>query len=144
MQAREPPDEGLMCECLWSDPQPAHGRAPSKRGIGVAFGPDVTRRFLADNRLSLVVRSHEVRHRLVHPGSSMKLAGYRYTYSMKLAGLPVLPSPSACPAPDCSTLPSCKVLSRLAWACRGTAMPALISAVCQHAVRCRRQLWLGR
>lgn len=49
-----------MCEALWSDPQPSNGRAPSKRGIGVAFGPDVTRRFLNDNNLDLVVRSHEV------------------------------------------------------------------------------------
>ena len=50
-----------MCECLWSDPQPANGRAPSKRGVGVAFGPDVTKRFLAENNLDLLVRSHEVR-----------------------------------------------------------------------------------
>ena len=57
---REPPEEGLMCECLWSDPQPFPGRAPSKRGIGVAFGPAVTRRFLTTNSLALVVRSHEV------------------------------------------------------------------------------------
>lgn len=58
---REPPDEGLMCELLWSDPQAALGRAPSKRGVGVAFGPDVTSRFLKDNGLDLVVRSHEVK-----------------------------------------------------------------------------------
>ena len=43
---REPPDEGLMCELLWSDPSPLPGRTPSKRGVGVAFGPDVTRKFL--------------------------------------------------------------------------------------------------
>lgn len=40
---REPPDEGPMCEMLWSDPQPGLGRAPSKRGVGVAFGADVTK-----------------------------------------------------------------------------------------------------
>ena len=58
---REPPEEGLMCELLWSDPQPGVGRAPSKRGVGVAFGADVTQRFLEDNGLQLLVRSHEVR-----------------------------------------------------------------------------------
>ncbi len=58
---REPPEEGLMCELLWSDPQPGEGRSPSKRGIGVQFGPDVTRRFLENNNLELLVRSHEVR-----------------------------------------------------------------------------------
>ncbi|XP_050381257.1 serine/threonine-protein phosphatase 5 isoform X2 [Argentina anserina] len=57
----EPPEEGLMCELLWSDPQPAPGRGPSKRGVGLSFGGDVTKRFLQDNKLDLVVRSHEVK-----------------------------------------------------------------------------------
>lgn len=35
---REPPEDGLMCELLWSDPQAENGRSPSKRGVGVAFG----------------------------------------------------------------------------------------------------------
>jgi len=58
---REPPDEGLMSELLWSDPQPMPGRAPSKRGVGLSFGPDVTANFLERNGLKLVVRSHEVK-----------------------------------------------------------------------------------
>ncbi|XP_042007309.1 serine/threonine-protein phosphatase 5-like [Salvia splendens] len=57
----EPPEEGLMCELLWSDPQPQLGRGPSKRGVGLSFGGDVTKRFLQDNNLDLVVRSHEVK-----------------------------------------------------------------------------------
>ena len=52
-----------MCELLWSDPGPDPGRAPSKRGVGVAFGEDVTRGFLEQNGLKLLVRSHEVRTR---------------------------------------------------------------------------------
>ena len=56
---REPPDDGLMSEVLWSDPQPQPGRAPSKRGVGLSFGPDVTANFLKRNDLKLVVRSHE-------------------------------------------------------------------------------------
>lgn len=35
---REPPEEGLMCEMLWSDPQYEPGRTPNKRGVGIAFG----------------------------------------------------------------------------------------------------------
>ena len=42
---------GLMCEVLWSDPQHLPGRGPSKRGVGLSFGPDVTERFLQDNNL---------------------------------------------------------------------------------------------
>ncbi|XP_077226948.1 serine/threonine-protein phosphatase 5-like [Tasmannia lanceolata] len=57
----EPPEEGLMCELLWSDPQPLPGRGPSKRGVGLSFGEDVTKRFLRENNLDLVVRSHEVK-----------------------------------------------------------------------------------
>ena len=50
-----------MCELLWSDPSAEAGRQPNKRGVGVAFGADVTRAFLERNGLELVVRSHEVK-----------------------------------------------------------------------------------
>lgn len=59
---KQPPDEGPMCDLLWSDPQPQPGRAPSKRGVGVQFGPDVTQRFLEKNRLDYIIRSHEVKN----------------------------------------------------------------------------------
>ncbi|XP_077301275.1 protein phosphatase D3 [Arctopsyche grandis] len=58
---KQPPAEGIMCELLWSDPQPENGRAPSKRGVGCQFGPDVTERFLKLNNLQYVIRSHEVK-----------------------------------------------------------------------------------
>lgn len=40
-----------MCEILWSDPGPNKGRMPSKRGVGVQFGADVTKAFLQLNSL---------------------------------------------------------------------------------------------
>lgn len=40
-----------MCELLWSDPQPQPGRGPSKRGVGLSFGGDITKRFLQENNL---------------------------------------------------------------------------------------------
>jgi serine/threonine-protein phosphatase 5 len=55
------PDSGLMSDILWSDPQPFMGRGESKRGVGQSFGPDITKAFLDDNGLELIVRSHEVR-----------------------------------------------------------------------------------
>jgi len=58
---REPPDTGLMMDLLWADPHPFPGTAPSKRGLGKSFGPDITAGFLAYNDLKLVVRSHEVK-----------------------------------------------------------------------------------
>ncbi len=60
-----------MCELLWSDPQALPGRSPSKRGVGVAFGPDVTKRFLDANGLQLLVRSHEARPRRLNPGQGL-------------------------------------------------------------------------
>ncbi|KAK4885343.1 hypothetical protein RN001_001614 [Aquatica leii] len=59
---RQPPEEGLMCELLWSDPMPQNGRAPSKRGVGCQFGPDVTKKFLTINKLDYIIRSHEVKN----------------------------------------------------------------------------------
>ncbi|KAI0743490.1 phosphoprotein phosphatase [Daedaleopsis nitida] len=62
----QPGQEGLMCKSscwtlLWTDPQELPGRGPSKRGVGIAFGPDVTRRWCEANGVTGVIRSHEVR-----------------------------------------------------------------------------------
>jgi len=56
------PESGIMCEMLWSDPHDLLGRAPSKRGVGCHFGPDVSRKFLDDNNLDLLIRSHEMKN----------------------------------------------------------------------------------
>ncbi|KAK9467449.1 Metallo-dependent phosphatase-like protein [Lipomyces arxii] len=58
---KQPGQSGLIMEMLWTDPQPEPGRGPSKRGIGLQFGPDVTKRFCDKNELMAVIRSHEVR-----------------------------------------------------------------------------------
>ncbi|CAE7827018.1 PPP5C [Symbiodinium sp. CCMP2456] len=80
---QEPPDEGLMTEMLWSDPQPGRGRQPSKRGVGVAFGQDVTENFLKTNNLKMVIRSHE-----------MKEEGYEIEHSGRL--VTVFSAPNYC------------------------------------------------
>lgn len=58
---RQPGQAGLMMEMLWTDPQEEPGRGPSKRGVGMQFGPDITKRFCENNGLEAVIRSHEVR-----------------------------------------------------------------------------------
>lgn len=60
-RVREPPDSGIMCDILWADPIKMNGRHPSKRGVGLCFGPDIAHRFLNENDLEVLVRSHEVR-----------------------------------------------------------------------------------
>ena len=57
----DPPRTGLMTDLLWSDPHVDEGISPSKRGAGVAFGPDVTQNFLKVNSLKMIIRSHEHR-----------------------------------------------------------------------------------
>lgn len=79
----EPPGEGLMHEMLWSDPHPARGRIPSKRGVGVSFGRDVTEDFLKTNNLSLVIRSHE-----------MKQSGYEVDHGGKC--ITIFSAPNYC------------------------------------------------
>ena len=80
---REPPEDGLMSDMLWSDPQPFPGRGPSKRGMGQSFGPDVTERFLASNGLDLLIRSHEVMEE-----------GYQHIHDGKL--ITVFSAPNYC------------------------------------------------
>eukprot|EP00971_Amphidinium_carterae_P247624 4917355-Amphidinium_carterae.1 len=87
-RVREPPDEGLMTEMLWSDPQPAMGRAASKRGVGVAFGQDVTENFLQTNGLKMVIRSHEMKEEGREP------SGYEIEHSGKL--VTVFSAPNYC------------------------------------------------
>ena len=74
---RQPPeqgdDHGLMHDLLWSDPQDAPGRSPSRRGVGYSFGPEYTRAFLEHNGLSLLVRSHEVKPNGFEPAHDGRL-----------------------------------------------------------------------
>lgn len=50
-----------MTDLLWADPIKENGRQPSKRGISTGFGPDVAEKFLKENNLELLVRSHEMK-----------------------------------------------------------------------------------
>jgi len=59
---RQPPDQGPMCDMLWSDPQENSGRGMSKRGVSCQFGPDVTKNFCVENGLDYIIRSHEVKN----------------------------------------------------------------------------------
>ena len=49
----EPAERGIMCDLLWADPVPQNGRHPSKRGVSMGFGPDISKRFLDSNGLGM-------------------------------------------------------------------------------------------
>jgi serine/threonine-protein phosphatase 5 len=72
-----------MCDLLWADPSTLPGRSPSKRGISIGFGADITKKFLAENNLELLVRSHE-----------MKDEGYEVDHDGKL--VTIFSAPNYC------------------------------------------------
>jgi serine/threonine-protein phosphatase PP1 catalytic subunit len=54
-------DEGLLCDLLWSDPDPeTRGWGANLRGVSYTFGHDVIAEFLAKNDLDLICRAHQV------------------------------------------------------------------------------------
>ncbi|KAG5483636.1 hypothetical protein CUR178_08303 [Leishmania enriettii] len=56
----QPEEDEIFQDMLWSDPvEDIKGWRESQRGAGVEFGSDVTMEFLENNKLELVVRSHE-------------------------------------------------------------------------------------
>lgn len=86
----QPGTEGIMVDLLWADPQATPGRAPSKRGVGSGFGPDITRAWCELNKVSGVIRSHEVRMdgwEYEHEGLCMTVfSAPRYCGSMENKG----------------------------------------------------------
>ena len=57
----EVPDNGLLCDLLWSDPDSkVKGWAESDRGISCTFGADVVAKFSDKNDLDLICRGHQV------------------------------------------------------------------------------------
>ena len=55
------PDQGLLCDLLWSDPEKEiKGWGPNDRGISVTFSNNIIDKFLKDNDLELICRGHQV------------------------------------------------------------------------------------
>eukprot|EP00327_Prymnesium_parvum_P038387 CAMPEP_0195615806 /NCGR_PEP_ID=MMETSP0815-20121206/12682_1 /TAXON_ID=97485 /ORGANISM="Prymnesium parvum, Strain Texoma1" /LENGTH=385 /DNA_ID=CAMNT_0040756173 /DNA_START=14 /DNA_END=1171 /DNA_ORIENTATION=- len=55
------PDQGLLCDLLWSDPdKDVTGWGDNDRGVSYTFGADVVRKFLDEQDLDLVCRAHQV------------------------------------------------------------------------------------
>ncbi|XP_031103842.1 serine/threonine-protein phosphatase PP1 isozyme 9 [Ipomoea triloba] len=55
------PDSGLLCDLLWSDPNPRiNGWSDSDRGVSSTFGADAVAEFLDKTDLDLICRGHQV------------------------------------------------------------------------------------
>ncbi|GIQ92553.1 hypothetical protein KIPB_016385, partial [Kipferlia bialata] len=61
MRPMDIPDAGLLCDLLWSDPEPGlKGWTDNDRGVSYMFGSDVVMKFLRENDLNLICRAHQV------------------------------------------------------------------------------------
>ena len=61
MRPTDIPEEGLLCDILWSDPDAsANGWGPNDRGVSVTFNEKMIKNFLDKNDLDLVCRAHQV------------------------------------------------------------------------------------
>ena len=55
----EPHNHKLTGDLLWSDPVEEEGFSKSSRGIGIFFGPDITKRFLGKgSRMLIIIKSN--------------------------------------------------------------------------------------
>lgn len=61
MRPTEVPDEGLICDLLWSDPdKDIKGWAENERGVSYVFGQEIVGTFLKKHELDLICRAHQV------------------------------------------------------------------------------------
>ena len=61
MRPTDVPEEGLLCDLLWSDPDMnCDGWGPNDRGVSVVFNQNVLKKFLEKNDLDLICRAHQV------------------------------------------------------------------------------------
>jgi serine/threonine-protein phosphatase PP1 catalytic subunit len=55
------PDNGLLCDLLWSDPEfEVEGWGPNDRGVSVTFSQTIVNEFLEKHELDLICRAHQV------------------------------------------------------------------------------------
>lgn len=57
----EVPDQGLLCDLLWSDPdKDVMNWEESERGVSFTFGADIVTMFLKKHEMDLICRAHQV------------------------------------------------------------------------------------
>lgn len=64
MRPTDVPDQGLLCDLLWSDPdKDVLGWGENDRGVSFTFGSEVVAKFLHKHDLDLICRAHQVNNR---------------------------------------------------------------------------------
>lgn len=66
MRPTDVPDQGLLCDLLWSDPdKETMGWGENDRGVSFTFGAEVVAKFLHKHDLDLICRAHQVRKNFI-------------------------------------------------------------------------------
>lgn len=61
MRPTDVPDQGLLCDLLWSDPdKDTMGWGENDRGVSFTFGAEVVNKFLHKHDFDLICRAHQV------------------------------------------------------------------------------------
>lgn len=58
MRPQDVPDEGILCDLLWADPDQINGWQPNDRGVSFVFGSDIVKQFCKKHDIDLVCRAH--------------------------------------------------------------------------------------
>uniref|UniRef100_A0A183J6F4 Serine/threonine-protein phosphatase n=1 Tax=Soboliphyme baturini TaxID=241478 RepID=A0A183J6F4_9BILA len=62
MRPTDVPDQGLLCDLLWSDPdKDVNGWGENDRGVSFTFGAEIVQKFLVRHDMDLICRAHQVR-----------------------------------------------------------------------------------
>lgn len=70
MRPTDVPDQGLLCDLLWSDPdKETMGWGENDRGVSFTFGAEVVAKFLHKHDLDLICRAHQVMVLVVYYGT---------------------------------------------------------------------------
>ncbi|KAI6648300.1 Serine/threonine-protein phosphatase PP1-gamma catalytic subunit B [Oopsacas minuta] len=76
MRPTDVPDQGLLCDLLWSDPEKdTMGWAENERGVSFTFGGEIVAKFLQKHDLDLICRAHQWKD------SDLKLPRNPFTFS---------------------------------------------------------------
>ena len=63
MRPTDVPDQGLLCDLLWSDPdKETCGWGENDRGVSFTFGSEIVSKFLLKHDLDLICRAHQVQY----------------------------------------------------------------------------------
>lgn len=68
MRPTDVPDQGLLCDLLWSDPdKDTMGWGENDRGVSFTFGAEVVAKFLHKHDFDLICRAHQVYKNIYYP-----------------------------------------------------------------------------